>query len=454
MCTSAPIKLDYTLRDLYDIDNEDESYPTLAFCPVEAKDCAAFSPKKFIYHYGLRTAETVDNSWLALALKILPQRHGFMAGKMPMVVLDLEVTQIEPDIGFMNKVDISLTFSRLRHDQRPTVSFTTDPSQVPLKPGSPVAIAMPSDCVSHLPHLIDPVIHYEILSKRWLALAGLPTPPSAVIDPLLQPDCIHNSTRLESEIAHMTASLDTYAASFVAKLPQTVSGKGVFFVSSEDDRAHVKGLLGVQLQEMLAEIHSANLHLYPCSLVLQDYIPGAAVGLSIFVTRKGRGIFIACCEQQFNKRGHWVGGSISYQGQAALQQKFDGLTEEVARCLHRKGYYGPVGLDVITNASGEHFIVDLNARVMGTYHLGPLTNHFAQRGLSKAAVVLEYFTCPRAAFEEAFADEIRDGSLIITGWTHGESMRLSHGFLTVGGSDSSEMEKILEKVKAHVIQEQ
>ena len=121
----------------------------------------------------------------------------------------------------------------------------------------------------------------------------------------------------------------------------------------------------------------------------------------------------------------------------------------MAAFLHSKGYHGPAGVDIVTDElSGEQLIVDLNVRVTGTFHLGPLLGHFTQRGLLEAAMTMGDFSCSRGAFEERFADEIRNGSLIVSGWVHGETSPLSHAAITIGARDSYELEEYHERIKA------
>lgn len=448
MASNALITLDYTLCDLYRLDNKGTSLPILIFHRLAAKAHQTTLPTKFIYHPDLKTTDTtIEQGLIDLELRTLPQRYGFSAGRMPLIM-----PKFDADYGSVSKADPSYqadaynTFTKLRRDQQPIVRFSMNP--IYMAPSDVIAVAEPSDFLSHLPHLVDPEMHYEILSKRGLALSGLPTPSSTVIDPLIRPEHVQDDAQLKQEITRMTQVIDTRRAPFVVKLSQSFSSRGVFEVSSDDEKAQVKEILSNQLRVTLAKLNPTNHHLYPSSLVLQDYIAGTTMALSLFVTQKGRLIFIACCKQQFNKQGHWAGASISYANQASLHKMYAQTMEKVAQFLHCKGYHGPAGVDIITNTSGQQFIVDINARVTGSYHLGPLAGHFLQRGLSMAAAITGYFPCSRTAFEGAFAVEIWQGALVITGWLYEDSMQMSYGSITVAGRDSSAMEMVLVKVRS------
>ncbi|KJZ74544.1 hypothetical protein HIM_06140 [Hirsutella minnesotensis 3608] len=105
----------------------------------------------------------------------------------------------------------------------------------------------------------------------------------------------------------------------------------------------------------------------------------------------------------------------------------------------------------MTDDSGAQYIIDMNPRVTGSYHLGQLAGHFLQRGLLMAAAVKKHFLCSRADFEDNFVREIQQGRLIVTGWVRHESLPLSHGGVTVGGRDATDVESLLAKVQAYAI---
>lgn len=457
MDPAVPIKLDYTLRDLYSDNNEDDLNTVLIYYPLQFGYNQERSSTKFAYGYTLQDGDEKAASSIKMAANMVPQRYAFSAGQMPLVILDFDsknnhkeenhkTCQIRDKLP-AHHVDIRRTFAQLMSDQQPNLTFVSSPESIFLDAGAQIAVLLPIDCLSHLPHLVHPEIHYEILSKRGLAMSGLTTPPSQVID-----TCLVDSgdpILLKQEVARVVNSIGQHQLPFMVKLPQSISGMGTFAITTEAERDRVKNILTAQLGAMLQQLNRCNHHLYPCSLVLQDFITGPVVALSLFVTKKGQPRFIACCEQIFDERGHWIGGLISYRQQTGLCESFAAITEKVAAFLHSKGYYGPAGVDIITDErSGEQLIVDLNVRVTGTFHLGPLMGHFTQRGLFEAAMTMGDFSCSRDEFEEKFADEILHGSLIVSGWVHGESSRLSHAAITIGARDSHDLEEFLERIRA------
>ncbi|PKX97877.1 putative solid-state culture specific protein [Aspergillus novofumigatus IBT 16806] len=457
MNTPSPIILDYTLHDLYTADSEDGLNTVLIYYPLQFGHNHEGTSAKFTYGYKVEEEDEDATSSLTMAANLVPQRYAFSAGRMPLVILDViaqrrldnesEGGPQGTDSAPAHHLDIYQTFAQLQPDQRPIVSFANNPDSIELDLDARIAVLVPTDCLSHLPHLTCPETHYEILSKRGLALSGLPTPPSRVIDTILVNH--EDPSLLAIETARMTESIGQRQIPFMVKLPQSISGMGTFAVTSETDRTRIKAMLTTQLGTMLRQLNQTNRHLHPCSLVLQDFVDGPVVALSLFVTKTGQPIFIACCEQLFDDHSHWIGGRISYRQQAGFRKTFCALMGKVAAFLHRKGYHGPAGVDIVIDQhSGEQLVIDLNVRVTGTFNLGPLTGHFTRRGLFEAAMTSGDFFCTRDAFEEVFSEEIRQGSLIVSGWVHNESRSKSYAAITIGARDYDSLQEYLERVRA------
>lgn len=449
----ASITLDHTMCDLYALDNSDVLQPTLVYYSLGMKGNVSTS-RKFTYHSHWQTEDPSAEEAMdtAMQLKSFPQRYGLLAGKMRVVILDMDADGHEKshDVAQRDRGDIYETYSRLRQDQQPIVHFAHNVNDINVKSESPFALMLPIDSLSHLPHLVDPDVHYEIYSKRGLAHSELSTPHSTVIDTLLLPHQASESQCVVQEVDRMVSMLDLQPTPFMVKLNQSLSSWGVLQVSSDEDRAKVKERLRSQLRGMLAQLNPANYHLHPCSLILQEFITGSLVAVSLFVTKKGRPIFIACCEQRFDDHGFWSGGCISFPDQATLQRTYAQTLVEVAQFLHRKGYYGPAGIDIITDEiSKEQHVIDLNPRTTGTFHLGLLAGHFKERGLHTSTVIAERFPGSRADFEETFQSEVQDGSIVITCWMHDDERQSSYGEITIGGESSLEMKKRMAKVKGY-----
>ncbi|KAL6897540.1 hypothetical protein GGI43DRAFT_423932 [Trichoderma evansii] len=446
MLVKAPVSFDYTLCDLYTIDNDGSALPDLFYYPFGFKVDEEL-PTKFVYNMGIETemkSTAHPTVLMGMVVRGVTQRYAFCAGKLHLVL----PTSVFGDKESLNRVELGSTFAQLQQGQVPDLSFVTSPEDIILSREPGIAVVVPMDGILHIPHAVDPDTHYELLSKRGLALSGIPTPPTVVIDAEIAPDDIQDPQQLQQAIHRMLEPLDTYQIPFFVKLNQSISGKGVFAVSSEARRTQIKDILSEQLQSMLGQINEVNSHLNSSSLILQDYVPGKVVALSMFVTQKGRAIFNACCQQHFDSHGYWNGGQISYPDQEALKQKYTGIMNQIAGFLHQRGYYGPAGADIVTGDDGKHYAIDLNVRVTGTHPLGPLAGHFTQRGLTNAMIITEFFTCPRSDFERVFKAEIAEGAIIICSWVREENIGLSHGGITIGEADTEKLEKLMTRILA------
>lgn len=457
MAPTSTVSLDYTLRDLYSENNDSDPNLVLVYYPLDFKYNPHGSLTKFIYGYKLQQGNEEGAS--AIERSLYPQRTAFSAGQMPVVVLDFASShrgkeaedsmcqQVTDAQALRRHVDFHRTYSQLPREQQPSLTFASNLKGIPLDAGAQISVQLPTDCLSNLPHLINPETHYEILSKRGLALSGLPTPRSEVIDTCLTSS--DDPVLLAKEVSRMMNSIEKRQLPFMIKLPQSLGGRGAFAVATEAERNEVKTALTAGLSEMLHGLNEFNHHLYPCSIVLQDLIPGSTVALAFFVSKAGHARFTSCSEQLFDEHGRWIGGMIAYKQQEQLRATFHPIMEKAATFLHGKGYYGPAGVDIITDErSAEHLIIDLNVRVTGSFHLGPLRGNFTERGLYQAAGIKVEFRCSRDVFEARFADEMRKGSMIVNGWFHDESSGLSHAAITIGARDSEELKEYLEHVRA------
>jgi len=64
--------------------------------------------------------------------------------------------------------------------------------------------------------------------------------------------------------------------------------------------------------------------------------------------------------------------------QAEYERLLRRTTEPVSSALHARGFFGLFGVDVLVDAAGRQYVVDINPRVLGST---PLV--FTQRGLDK-----------------------------------------------------------------------
>ena len=446
------VTLDTTLHDLYSLDSDSHhvafiySHPSGHHAP---KSTRSPPPKQFpMFPCGL---ESLAVEWAEL--RALAQRYAFVAGQMPVVLVDdaSETSPNSPAISDANHSDALRGVKQLTPQQTPQLLFASSIADIKLDRRCSVAVARPDDSLAHLRHVICWETLYVLLSKRWLARSGLPTPRAVAVDPSTTVPCSCDTDALEREIDSMLQPLDHRALPFVVKTSVGHAGRGTFCIHTERDRQAAKQQLRDYLRKMLPQITLHNNHLYPASLVIQDLIPGKSCGISLFVTKRGAMTLIGVAAEEPDSAGNYRASVTSYRDPVETQmQPYMDTAEKLATRLHRAGYYGPVGADVMTGSSGERYIVDVNPRVTATYHLGFLRGHFTRRGLYEAAVLAPLFVrSSRDAFERHFGGELRAGRLIITGWSHGNHGETGIAGVTFGGEDIQALNDLIDRVEVY-----
>ncbi|RAK95812.1 putative solid-state culture specific protein [Aspergillus ibericus CBS 121593] len=439
--SSRPVTLDYTLRDLYALDSDTPQDITLAFefpCKFPRDQIPHSSAVQFLYASSFPGTDS-EEEILNLLKRGIAQRNSFLAGRSSVIMVDLSGNGGDDLDAIVNasQEDVLGVYDQLGPDQRPN-----------LVPDSPTAVVIPQDCLCHFDPVLDPNVHYEILSKRWLARCGVPTPKSRVIDPLPMQGWGGGQ---DAEIRRMLRAVQVQELPFVVKVSIATSGRGTYVVRSESDRESTCNELHGFLQDTLGKVHEQNERLYPASFVIQELVPGEAHGVTFFVTKRGRVIYLATSQQQFDLDGHWQGARVSYLLEPAFQNRYRSTLETLGRELHKKGYYGPAGADIMTDQHGKQAIVDVNPRVTGSYPFGLLKTHFMQRGLFEAAILSPLvLRCTRSTFESQFTGEIMDGRMIINSWVHDCKRESSWAAVTVGAEDAVQLNRLMRILETFV----
>ena len=460
--TPPAVELDTSLRELYSLDNpQSQEIIQVYAIPSATTQMTSSIPLSTRFAYQSPRALKMDSKILAQAnLQVGPQSSGFVSGNMPLVLFDVdtaenEAAQVEHMVSPINthRADAFRVFDQLAEAQRPELRFVSSPKEITTNPNDKVAIWNPMDCLTHLPHLFDPETHYELLSKRGLAVSGIPTPRSDVIDCNLQPDQVSDESLLNVEVERMMKPVIERAVPFVIKLPQALGSQGVFVVQTDSEKQDAIKIVTVEVSRMIQQINESNKHMRPASLVLQETIPGTAVALSLFVTKTGRSIYTGCTEQIFDNHGHWEGGCIDYKQQDKLRKQYADIAQQMATYLHQKGYYGPLGADVMTDQNGKQVVVDLNVRIPSSYPLGFLKKHFSiQRDLHHAALLYPIaLKGTRDDFQRRFDKEIQEGKIVICGWCNGSGgpggkYKYSVSSVAVGGETPNHLRQLVGRI--------
>lgn len=276
----------------------------------------------------------------------------------------------------------------------------------------------------------------------------------------IPPDCTGVRGRwLATQIFRTVSWLSSQQLPFVLKFQQSFGGGGIFIITSPDELSELELTLSTLiLPKLLSRINASNAHLKPATLVVSEMIrdPIGNWGLTFFLTRAGKCIFLAVSQQILDSGKSWVGSTISYIAQENLKQKFTPIMQEIGSWLHGYGYFGPCGADILETAgsadgccsSNTLKIVDLNVRISGSLLLGLLKGHFSgRRQLHEATTFSITVRMSRTSFIRTFDDSIEQGRMIITSWYEDLDSGLSYGSLVVGARDRQTLERDVVTVK-------
>ena len=230
-------------------------------------------------------------------------------------------------------------------------------------------------------------------------------------------------------------------------------------VSSREDLSElIRTLSPHTLPKLLSQDNPLNAHLKPATLILSEMItdPVGDWGLTFFVTKAGECVFLAVTQQVVDFTKAWIGSTVSYTAQDSLKQKFTPVMHEIGTWLHKYGYYGPCGADILETAPNNEdgkgstalHIVDLNVRTSGSLVLGLMKGHFSdRRGLHEASSFSVNVKMGRESFIGKFEGQFKEGKIVIVSWYEDIDNGMSYGNVVIGAQDKQELEKQVTKVK-------
>jgi len=88
-------------------------------------------------------------------------------------------------------------------------------------------------------------------------------------------------------------------------------------------------------------------------------------GVQFYLRKDGSIVWLGLTEQHFDSNKKWCGGTFSATLQDRLFDDLSELVKPVGKHLHRRGYFGLVGIDVLRDLSNQFFLVDVNPRLTG-----------------------------------------------------------------------------------------
>ncbi|KAF4587913.1 ATP-grasp domain-containing protein [Ophiocordyceps camponoti-floridani] len=442
------IEFDATLKDLYQLDSG-KLYAnfTHPFGQVQYSRGLPTS-SKYTFQDPRNNSENVEAA--RIFIHVVAQFFTMVAGAINVVMFDIDMPGLTQGPDLQARADTEAVLGQIARQQKPYVKHVQKSSEILLPPDAIISSVGPIDCLEHLPSLVSFDAHYRALSKRELALSGVPTPRTDVIDTILDALQVQDPQLRAAEVRRMLEPVEQKPVPFVVKLPQSSAGRGTFIVRNQHDRYETVNELGVEVDRMLCKLTDANTHLRPVCLLVQEMVAGSALAISMFVSKAGDALVTSCCDQEIGPQGSYSGGHIDYSQQPRLKDEYTPIANQVAAYMHRLGYHGPIGFDAMTGPQGEHLVIDMNARVTGSFALGLLKGFFrTARGFNNVSVMIQMsLIIGLDEFRSRFSDEIDEGRLVIGGWCRKTTRKSCMAVILVAGEEQESMVALAKRIKA------
>jgi len=258
-------------------------------------------------------------------------------------------------------------------------------------------------------HLINPHKHYKVLGKEAIIESKVNQPKSFVWYP-------------------EEGKIQDIPIPFALKATHGLSGDGTWLIRKEEDRSKVskinfigRGYKRMVVSELLDYVHNYCIHFYVSKDPKRDVLLG--------VTR-----------QIIDSNGGWDGSSIDFTEQDTLFVKLSGIVNHLSEYLRKNDYFGIVGVDVLENASGELFVIDLNPRINGSTCLCLLRKHMTKHGKFKMHFLgeVKFNTSPDKVLS-LLNDLVHENSVFVFGLADLKDENMTSCFLASCGSTQEEL---------------
>lgn len=274
--------------------------------------------------------------------------------------------------------------------------------------------------------LVDPQEAYDINSKAFLLQAGIKTPPSALVN--LQ------TTALGGDDASVFATRPT---PFVVKLCRAGCGFGTYLVTSEAKREKTLAALAVYKQRGVTDVLVSDY-----VELVEDLAVHFLVGAPGSERDRHDPLILGVTVQTLTGDGKWTGGHIDYSAQARLQAHVRATLRDTTARLPA-GFVGWAGVDIVVDARGEQYVVDLNARFTGSMPICLMSGHFwRERGLPLAQFAA--FAYPGRADDvfDRLQPLVALGQVVVTATARIDDAAGSMADVVWGGRDPKDLARV------------
>lgn len=226
----------------------------------------------------------------------------------------------------------------------------------------------PFDHLDKDKHAVDPDEHYRLLSKVTLADMGVHYPKFTHYD-------------LDKVDISQVKTPDEFP--FLVKVSHGLAGEGTYIIRNKEDLDYCAVDIRQYVRMGLVK-----------TVLVSEFVLNEVGNYCVqfYVDKDGKATLLGATNQMVTEDGEMIGGVIRYSD---TMDKFHHKIAVLSRFLHKHGYFGVVGVDVLENADGEMFVIDANIRVNGSTPLCVLRRNLQQEKKEYAKFSTGYtIDCP------------------------------------------------------------
>ncbi|KAL0476832.1 btrJ [Acrasis kona] len=385
------ISLDHSLTSLYNEDSE-KKLAIIPYYPTSNTSCrfpihAPPLPEYVLHHLeGMRTA--------------------FIAG--PAIAVR---TKLSPDPELIN-------YWKSHLKSCPKFTVVPEGCPAPHEEGLKHIVLFPHPDLSDDQYLVDPHVHYQLLSKEAILESKVKQPYSYIIN-----------TSYES--------IKTIKIPFVIKSTHGLSGDGTWLIHNEKDRDNLITIIQERRYERMI-----------VSDLVDDIVSNFC--LQFYVSKQeGRDKYLGTTRQVVDVCGGWEGSNINFKEQEELKKKLSPVTKHLSNYLRSKGYFGVVGVDVLETKKGELLVIDLNPRVNGSTSLCLMSNHMSRIGRNAMSYIgeVKFVGMQPHDVMSCLKPHLDDYRIVILGLANLEDESATSCYLALSAEDAAGLNDTEEFVK-------
>ncbi|MDA8563764.1 ATP-grasp domain-containing protein [Mariniblastus sp.] len=254
---------------------------------------------------------------------------------------------------------------------------------------------------------------------------------------LVPPDInyrLHSKEIIETIDFPQAKVLDQVVPPCVVKLSHGYAGLGNFFIRNAFDDSMMREQVAQQWPDATLVINE-----------LLENIVGDT-GIQFYLRKDGSVVWLGLTQQQFNEKARWSGGVFSYDEQEEGRQRYEAAVLATARCLSSHGYFGVVGIDILTDADGQQFLVDVNPRLTGVTPFLMASRRFVTQGATEGIYLAsQNFAGSLAALFQA-TESITDASVLVLSACENVEDQTTICHLSVSSTSQADNQQILRRL--------